>query len=81
MTDTARKGREFLHLARGFMTEGKQKRTVFAPQPILISSLALPANRVISVEVDDNEDVEWMWTSLPEGTKYISGYTIVKKAD
>ena len=63
------------------MTADKQKRTVLAPQPALISFSSLPANRVISIELDDDEDVEWMWMSLPNSMKYVCGYTIVKKAD
>ncbi|MFB2895248.1 hypothetical protein ACE1CI_20255 [Aerosakkonemataceae cyanobacterium BLCC-F50] len=61
------------------MTENQKKRTVFAPQPTLVLSSNLPANRIISVELNDNEDVEWMWATLPDGTKYVSGYIIVKK--
>lgn len=61
------------------MLEDKQKRIVVAPQPSLVSHSSLPPNRVISVELEDGEDVEWMWMALPDGTKYVSGYTIVKK--
>ncbi|WP_414590484.1 hypothetical protein [Anabaena sp. CCY 9614] len=61
------------------MSEDKQKRIVVAPQPSLVSSSSLPPNRVISVELENAEDVEWVWMSLPDGTKYVSGYTIVKK--
>ncbi|WP_322877567.1 hypothetical protein [Pseudocalidococcus azoricus] len=61
------------------MSEDNQKRTVFAPQPALVSSSQVPANRVISVEIGDDEDVEWLWISLPDGTKYVSGYTVVPK--
>lgn len=61
------------------MPEDKQKRIVVAPQPSLVSPSSLPPNRVISVELENGEDVEWVWASLPDGTKYVSGYTIVKK--
>jgi len=36
-------------------------------------------NRVQSVILADDEDVSWIWTSLPNGTQYVSGYTIVKR--
>jgi hypothetical protein len=63
------------------MTEDKQKRTVCAPQPAIVSSSLLPANRVISVELTEDEDIEWIWISLPDGTSYVNGYTIIKKTD
>lgn len=59
--------------------KNKQKRTVFAPHPILVVNSSLPANRVICVKLDADEDVEWIWTLLPNKTKYVSGYTIIKK--
>jgi hypothetical protein len=61
------------------MTENKQKRILFAPQLVLASSSPIPANRVISIELDDDEDVNWTWTLLSDGTKYVNGYTVIKK--
>jgi hypothetical protein len=57
-----------------------QKRTVFAPQPVFVPPAEPPANRVISVELNDDEEVEWGWTLLPNGQRYVSGYTIIKKS-
>ena len=56
----------------------KQKRTVSAPQPVSVQIDTALANRVISVNLDDDEEVEWTWTSLPNGQSYVSGYTIKK---
>ncbi|NDJ17873.1 hypothetical protein [Myxacorys almedinensis] len=61
------------------MSKGNQKRTVLAPQQV-VSSSHLPANCIISVNLDDDEDVQWTWTFLPSGERYVSGYTIVKQA-
>jgi hypothetical protein len=61
------------------MSEDKQKKIVVAPQPSLVSPSSLPSSRVISVELENDEDVEWVWMSLPDGTQYVSGYTIIKK--
>ncbi len=36
-------------------------------------------NRVQSVILADDEDVSWIWTSLPNGTQFVSGYTIIKR--
>ena len=57
----------------------KPKRTVNAPPPAGGSG-QLPANRVLSVEVGEDEEVEWTWTHLPGGGRYASGYTIRRRA-
>ena len=53
-----------------------QRRTVYAPQPKDRSEH--PA--VISVELDEDEGVEWIWTHTSDGESVVTGYTIVKKA-
>jgi hypothetical protein len=52
---------------------------VFAPQPVSAQPGLAPKNSVISVNVDEDEEVEWTWTSLLNGQRYVSGYTIIKK--
>ena len=54
------------------------QRTVAAPPPSPASSNPLP-NRVFSVVLKADEDVEWAWTSSPDGVSYVSGYTIVRR--
>ena len=61
------------------MEQEKRTRTVFAPQPVL--SGPPPPNRVIEVELTDDEEVEWTWSTLPGGQRYVSGYTIHEKLD
>jgi hypothetical protein len=56
-----------------------RKQIVFAPQPVFASFSQLPTNRVISVEFNGDEEIKWIWTFLPNGEKYVSGYTIIKK--
>ena len=53
-------------------------RTVTAPPPSPASTKALP-NRVFSVVLEGDEDVEWAWTHTTDGISYVSGYTITKK--
>ena len=53
-----------------------RKRTVYAPQP----SQMLASAAVISVELGEDEDVEWHWTHSADGRSFVGGYTIVKKA-
>ena len=52
-------------------------KTVNAPSPIPESE-NLPENRVISVQLKSDEDVEWVWSTAPNGVSYVSGYKIVK---
>ena len=52
-------------------------RVVTAPAPILSSLAPLPPNRVLSVALLPGEDVEWIWTSAPDGTRYVSGYAVI----
>ena len=59
------------------MNEKGSTRTVAAPQPA--TSGPLPPNRVISVVVGVDEEVEWTWSTLPGGQRYVSGYTLRKK--
>jgi len=54
------------------------QRTVTAPPPSPTSAKPLP-NRVFSVALEADEDVEWIWTHSADGSSYVSGYSIVKK--
>jgi hypothetical protein len=57
-----------------------KKRIVVAPQTEPVG--AQPgAPAVISVEVAEDEEVEWQWTHDTDGHSVVTGYTIVKKAD
>lgn len=54
------------------------QRTVTAPPPSPASAKPLP-NRIFSVVLRGNEDVEWIWTHSTDGVSYVSGYKIVEK--
>ena len=56
----------------------EKKRRVYAPQSTSTLPTSLSPNRVISVELNPDEDVTWVWTILP-ATRYVSGYNIIKK--
>lgn len=56
------------------MGQERKTRTIIAPQAVL--SGPPPPNRVIEVELGDDEEVEWTWSTLPGGQRYVSGYTI-----
>jgi len=49
------------------------RRTVTAPQ----SDAASPA--ILSVELEEDEEVQWTWTNGLDGKSVVTGYTIVKK--
>jgi hypothetical protein len=58
-------------------TVKSKKRTVYAPQAERNSTP--PA--VISVELDEDEDVEWIWTHTADGESVVTGYIITKRTD
>jgi thiamine monophosphate synthase len=58
-------------------TEKSKKRMVYAPQAERNSTP--PA--VISVKLDEDEDVEWIWTHTADGKSVVTGYIITKRAD
>ncbi len=62
---------------RGKKSEGNH-RVMTAPQsPALVSQTQ--QNRQLIVRLEEDEDVQWIWTRLPNGQQYVSGYTIVKR--
>ena len=54
-----------------------KSRVVSAPESELMAGQLLP-NRVLCVKLKPGEDVEWLWTVLPQGGRYVSGYQILK---
>ncbi len=60
--------------------KGEEKhRVVTAPQSSGLVSQTQP-NRQLSVRLEEDEDVQWIWTRSPDGQQYVSGYTIVKRS-
>jgi hypothetical protein len=53
-------------------------RTVTAPPPSPASLKPLP-NRVFSVVLEADEDVEWTWMHTADGVSYVTGYTVIKR--
>jgi hypothetical protein len=58
----------------------KKQVTRIVNAPISGPINLLPQNRVISVELNKNEDVQWIWTHTSSGQSYVSGYEIIEKA-
>lgn len=55
-------------------------RVVVAPTPNFPPGTPLPANRVGTVVLRPDEEVEWLWTARPDGAKYVSAYRIHRTA-
>jgi hypothetical protein len=51
------------------------KRIVQPP----VTQLAEQSAPVISVELNEGEEVEWLWTHYPNGQSVVTGYEITKK--
>ncbi|MEM8777334.1 MAG: hypothetical protein AAGF26_00390 [Cyanobacteria bacterium P01_G01_bin.49] len=60
--------------------QGNKKRIVTAPQQSLhLGSIrANIPSTVISVEVAEDESVQWIWTTYADGQKVVTGYNIIK---
>ena len=59
-----------------------KKRILTAPSSALSLSTTttnIPST-VISVEVAEDESVEWIWTIYPDGQKVVTGYSIIKNS-
>ena len=54
----------------------RKRRTVYAPQP----KVNPKPPSMISVELDEYEDVEWTWTHTSDGESVVTGYAQIKKA-
>jgi len=53
-------------------------RTVTAPPPSPASMKPLP-NRILSVVLEADEDVEWTWMHTADGISYVNGYHVIKR--
>ena len=54
------------------------RRHIAAPQPASAVTVP-PQNQVVSVALDEEEDVEWIWSTTPSGASYVSGYNIIRR--
>ncbi|MEQ8970489.1 MAG: hypothetical protein RIE73_08845 [Coleofasciculus sp. C1-SOL-03] len=49
-------------------------RVIYAPPP---TDSSIPAS-IFSIQIKDDEDVEWYWTQLPDGNRVVTNYQLVK---
>jgi hypothetical protein len=57
------------------METTEKKRIVQPPNAGAVES----ASSVISVELSEDEEVNWLWTHFPNKQSVVTGYEIVKK--
>ncbi len=57
----------------GINSPSKQKKVVYAPSP---SDPSLFTS-IYSIEIDENEEVEWQWLELPDGNRVVTNYRII----
>jgi hypothetical protein len=57
--------------------EESRKRSVYAPRP----ERGTESPAVVSVVLDEDEDVEWTWTHTADGKSVVTGYIISKSPD
>jgi len=51
------------------------KRTVYAP----VYTAAYGSSPVLSVSLDEDEEVIWQWTHYANGQSFVTGYEVLKK--
>lgn len=61
-------------------SQENQKRIVTAPQTNLFldSTATNIPSTVISVELNEDENLEWIWTTYPNGQRVVTGYNIIQ---
>ncbi|MEM8723437.1 MAG: hypothetical protein AAGE84_29830 [Cyanobacteria bacterium P01_G01_bin.39] len=64
-----------------FGNQENKKRIVTAPQQSLLlnSTTNNIPSTVISIELNENEEVQWIWTTYPNGQRVATGYNIIQK--
>jgi hypothetical protein len=56
-------------------TETKQTKVVYAPSP----SSSYLFTSIYSIEIYEDEEVEWKWLELPDGNRVVTNYRILNK--
>jgi hypothetical protein len=68
-------------MADGCRQPRSKKRTVYAPQALPHAEDSPTPPAVVSVLLDEGEDVEWVWTHASDGMSVVTGYKITKRSD
>ena len=57
----------------GINSQAKPKKVVYAPSPSDSSHFT----SIYSIEIDEDEEVEWQWLELPDGNRVVTNYRIL----
>jgi hypothetical protein len=68
-------------MADGCRQPRSKKRTGYAPQALPHAEDSPTPPAVVSVLLDEGEDVEWVWTHAADGMSVVTGYKITKSSD
>jgi len=60
------------------MSQTEEKRIVHASSSS--SSASSNPGAVLSVELEEGQKVEWTWPHYPDGSKAVTGYSVVEEA-
>ena len=55
----------------------KPKKVVYAPPPTDSSIFT----SIDSIEINEDEEVEWKWLELPDGNRVVTNYKILSQAE
>ena len=55
----------------------KPKKVVYAPPPTDSSIFA----SIYSIEINEDEEVEWKWLELPDGNRVVTNYKILRSEE
>ncbi len=58
-------------------SELKGKKIVYAPPP----TASYLFTSIYSIEINEDEEVEWQWLELPDGNRVVTNYKILKKQE
>ena len=61
----------------GINSQPKRKKVVYAPSPSDSSLLT----SIYSIEIDEDEEVEWQWLELPDGNRVVTNYKILSQQE
>ena len=58
-------------------SQPKRKKVVYAPSPSDSSIFT----SIYSIEINEDEEVEWQWLELPDGNRVVTNYKILSKLE
>ena len=57
-------------------SQTKPKKVVYAPSP---SDSSYLFTSIYSIEINEDEEVEWQWLEFPDGNRVVTNYKILSQ--